>query len=224
MKTETIQNYFSTHPLLAHIPYQLPIMNTAGSYKEKMTRLVAALEQRTNEAKGWKAIADSRLTDLITISEQVKNLETYVITQRSLPWVLSEAPSTMHEEIKDGPPVRSGVSAVEDVFDQLKIITAAFHRTTMEGVDIVTEATSRLSEGVGMPNMEELEGCEGLSLAEMGGPRRDTPPSPPRSASPIPLEEPMVPDQSPKSKLPGKPTSPKATKDTKQDKDKKKRG
>lgn len=192
-----------------------------------MTRLITALEQREREAKGWKAIADSRLADLVTISTQVKELEMYVTKQRSLPWVLSEAPITLHEDIRDGPSVRAGVSAVEEVFDQIKAITAAFHATTMEGVDIVTEATSRLCEGVGMPDMSELEECEGLSLAEMGGHHREVPPSPPRSVS-IPdtgadRAQPAKAAPPNKEKTPTKAIPPKGTKEMKAEKDKKKK-
>jgi hypothetical protein len=175
-KTETLHDH-----IVSTITLDRDAMATSGSYKTKVETLVHLLTRRTEEAKGWQTLAESRLRDLSFLSHHLLRLEEAVLAAPVFSALTGPLPPRTLERISDGASVRSGVSSAEDFTDTFLALLAMASGIIADGDTALTGALALASIDLSVPATSELDGQDGLSLEEMGALRLNQSPSPTES-------------------------------------------
>lgn len=140
-----------------------------ANYKEKANGLVLLVEKRTQEAKGWKQVAEGRLMALKELSASVQELES-ILVRTPLGSISSIPQETVYDPIIDAASVKDGISTIPDLVSFAKAFIDDIASTVGATDAILSAATGTQEEDLSVPAdaYEGLHDFSSLTLEEMG--------------------------------------------------------
>lgn len=160
------------------------------TYKDKATDLVLLVEKRTQEARGWKQVAEGRLIALKEMSTSIEELEN-ILVSTSLGRISSIPQENVYDAITDASSVRDGLSSLPDLVAFAKAFIGDVARTVAATEETLASVAGHPDEDLSIPPeaYEGIHDFSSLSLEDLGAydhpPPLDVVTPPPSSPSAV---------------------------------------